>query len=205
MMSTDSRYALLANGANFSCQVLDQLKAIGFPPNLVVLPEYPPAKQATHKNFDIELSSPHFISQIADIPIEYAPQAKQHSLIEIFQQHAIDFMLIACWPYLIDQSVYQRPIKAALNLHPSLLPEYRGPDPLNRQIAGLETSIGITLHLLNARFDQGDIVDQASFEVSNEELELTLLEQRCAVVGVALYVNAIKTFGTDSWNPIPQH
>jgi methionyl-tRNA formyltransferase len=113
-------------------------------------------------------------------------------------------MLVACWPYLIDSSIYQCVDKAALNLHPSLLPDHRGPDPLNQQLAMRETKLGVTLHLLNDKFDQGDIVAQAAFELAETEMDLARLQQDCAILGVELFIEATNKFAGEDWQPIPQ-
>jgi methionyl-tRNA formyltransferase len=67
-----------------------------------------------------------------------------------------------------------------------------------------ETKLGVTLHLLNDKFDQGDIVAQAAFEVAEAELNLARLQQDCAILGVELFIEATNNFADEGWEPIPQ-
>ena len=92
--------------------------------------------------------------------------------------------------------------RAALNLHPSLLPRYRGPDPVGRQLEVDDRHFGVTLHLLDNRFDRGDIVSQAEFETGIETLTQEQIEWRCAQQGVGLFVDAVH-HGCAAWRVRP--
>jgi methionyl-tRNA formyltransferase len=72
-----------------------------------------------------------------------------------------DVICVACFPYLLPKSLTHSPsIKYALNLHPSLLPAYRGPAPLFWIFHdGLEQA-GVTIHLVESSADTGDIIAQ---------------------------------------------
>lgn len=71
-----------------------------------------------------------------------------------------DYILVACFPFRIPEILIQAPRIACLNIHPSLLPKYRGPDPIFWQLKYGESQTGVSLHLLNAGFDTGPIVMQ---------------------------------------------
>ena len=205
-MKADSRFALLTNGSAFSRYVAESLLASRYLPSLIALPDYPPADTATNENFNIQAVSPQpkIITLLPGIPVVYAPASNSRALIQYLGKLDIDYILVACWPYLIDTSIYRCPHKAALNLHPSLLPAYRGPDPLNQQISNRETKLGVTLHLLNDKFDQGDIVAQAGFKVADTELALDHLQRQCAILGVELFIHALNDFSGEGWRPVPQ-
>ena len=189
------RFALFANGANFSCRVLHHLIENNFPPDLIVLPEYPdaPDQPVSQLNFKSKTRSNPILAISDDIPLEYAPLSKQTALVPVLREQPFDYLLVACWPYLIDMSIVRSVSKAALNLHPSLLPLYRGPDPVEMQIACKEKNPGVSLHLLSERFDQGDIVNQAAInQVDNHDR--LLIENQCAMTGAELFIKAIEEF-----------
>lgn len=199
------RYALLASGANFSCQVLQALRRKHYQPTLLVLPEYPPAKSMSNPDTEIVAASPRrpFLELGQDIVIGYAPADQQAECASLIQQAAIDYILVACWPYLIGEALITSPTKAALNLHPSLLPDFRGPNPIEQQLARGMSRFGVTLHLLNQQFDRGDIVAQAELIDIDENADLEYLEHRNAVQGVELFLEAIKSHD-EGWKPIQQ-
>jgi methionyl-tRNA formyltransferase len=62
--------------------------------------------------------------------------------------------------YIFPPALLQLPPRGCLNLHPSLLPAYRGPAPLFWQFRQGERRTGVTLHLMNERTDTGDILLQ---------------------------------------------
>ena len=195
------RYALLTNGSRFSRAILEQLLNHDFVPTLLVLPEYPPASV----DGDILRVEPEreFLSMASDIELLYAPRQTQDRCAEQIRQREIDYILVACWPYLIDADLRECAGLASLNLHPSKLPRYRGADPLQQQIAANDRNAGVTLHLLDAQFDHGNIIGQREFEVDAHRLEPVYLETRCAKLGVELFIAALKA-GQGSWQPVPQ-
>jgi len=210
MMSPESglprdRFALFANGANFSCEVLQALREKHFLPTLLLLPEYPPAKKRSDPGNEIVSAAPRrrFLELGQDIEFGYAPVARQAECAHLVQQAAIDFLLVACWPYLIGEILITSPRKAALNLHPSLLPDFRGPNPIEQQLARGTSSFGVTLHLLNEQFDRGDIIAQAALSDFDEKADRTCLEHRSATQGVELFIEAVKGYD-HGWKPIRQ-
>ncbi len=199
------RFALLASGANFSCEVLQALREKHFLPTLIFMPEYPPAKKMPDRGTEIDIATPRrrFLELGQDIEIDYAPAARQSECARLVQQTSIDFLLVACWPYLISETLIASPRKAALNLHPSLLPDYRGPNPIEQQLARGASSFGVTLHLLNQQFDRGDIIAQAELNEIDERVDRAYLEYRSAIQGVELFIKAVKSHD-QGWKPVPQ-
>lgn len=201
----DNRVAFLASGANFSCEVMQALQQLHHPPGLLVLPEYPPAQPVSKPENDLIPATPErrILTLGEGIETVYAPVAKQAELSRIIRQRDIDFILVACWTYLIGNDLLKSPRKAALNLHPSLLPEFRGPNPIEQQLAQQANRFGVTLHLLNDTFDQGDIIAQAELTGVGTSPELLQLEHRCALLGAELFIDAVKEY-QQGWDPMPQ-
>lgn len=196
-------FALLANGAFFSCTVLQALLRRNCRPRLLLLPEYPPAPEPAARGIEVAAETAPPILRIAeDIEIAYAPRARQRESAALVASRRIDFLLVACWPYLIDREFAASARGAALNLHPSLLPKYRGPDPLQQQLAAGDRHFGVTLHLLEQQFDRGDIVAQAELTDVDRDAGLKDLEWRCAELGVLLLCDALRAW--PNWNPLPQ-
>lgn len=77
-----------------------------------------------------------------------------------FEEMKPDLGVAACFPWLLPESWLAIPALGVLNLHPSLLPAYRGPYPLFWQLRASEERTGVTLHLMDAGADTGSIVAQ---------------------------------------------
>lgn len=71
---------------------------------------------------------------------------------------APDLILVACFPYRLSPEVFRLPPVACWNLHPSLLPRYRGPYPVFWQLRAGERATGVTLHHVSERLDSGDVI-----------------------------------------------
>ena len=193
------RYALLASGAAFSCAVLQALLRRGYPPGLLILPEYPPASAPAGIEVG-DREGRRILALAGDIDIDYAPEASQADCAVRVGARGIDFLLVACWPYLIEHGFAASAACAALNLHPSLLPKYRGADPLRQQAAAGDGRFGVSLHLLDEQFDHGDIIAQA--ELGEGVAERADIEPRLAELGALLFIDALRAW--PDWQPVPQ-
>jgi len=79
-----------------------------------------------------------------------------------FERMAPDLVVIACFHRILPRGWLRVPRWGCLNLHPSLLPAYRGPSPLFWQFRAGERTTGISLHWLDARVDTGPLAAQAA-------------------------------------------
>jgi len=199
-----TRFALFSSGANFSCEVLQSLIQKDYRPELLVLPEYPPADSGAEADSMLITATPQrrLLTLARDLEVAYAPAPRQADFARLLERRAIDFLLVACWPYLIEGRVLEQARKAALNLHPSLLPHYRGPNPLQSQLAAGDSEFGVTLHQLDQRFDHGDIIAQAELASTGLAQQRAILERHCARRGVELFIEAVSSY--PDWNPVAQ-
>ncbi|MDH5326918.1 MAG: formyltransferase family protein [Gammaproteobacteria bacterium] len=83
-----------------------------------------------------------------------------------FWRQAPDFLVTACFPYLLPQRLINMAQVAALNLHPSLLPGYRGPHPVFWQLRHGANTVGISLHFLEPEVDAGALLAQSTVDLS---------------------------------------
>jgi methionyl-tRNA formyltransferase len=87
--------------------------------------------------------------------------------------------------HLIPENVLALASIGAFNLHPSLLPAYRGRAPVNWVLVNGERETGVTLHYMVARADAGDIVGQRAVDVDDSDNALTLY-RKLVPLGVEL-------------------
>ncbi len=77
----------------------------------------------------------------------------------------IDLMLVGTWREKIRREIFEVPRLASVNVHPSLLPKYRGPNPYLQVIKNQERFSGFTLHLIDEKFDHGAILYQKRVDI----------------------------------------
>lgn len=80
-----------------------------------------------------------------------------------------DAFVVASYGKILPQSVLDIPSRFALNIHPSLLPKYRGAAPLNWQIINGERECGVTFFRMTAEMDAGDVIWQKNFPLLADE------------------------------------
>lgn len=107
---------------------------------------------------------------------------------EILKLNA-DIILVGTWREKLKKEIINLPVIATVNVHPSYLPEYRGPNPYLQTILHRETKSGLTFHLMDEKFDNGSILAQKRInimpnETSKELKARTVFEARlmCADV-----------------------
>ena len=99
---------------------------------------------------------------------------------------------VACFPMRIPPALLAVPRHGFLNLHPSLLPRHRGPEPLFWTFRAGERTAGATVHFMDEQLDTGDIVAQAPVELP-DGIGGRAAEQLCTAAGTALLVEALQT------------
>jgi methionyl-tRNA formyltransferase len=93
--------------------------------------------------------------------------------------------------------------RGGINIHPSLLPKYRGPTPIQAAILNRDTETGITIQRLALEMDAGDILAQKRFPLTGRETTLSLSET-AAREGAALMAEIIRKLHADEIEGIPQ-
>ncbi|MBP3820433.1 hypothetical protein J6G99_02175 [bacterium] len=77
----------------------------------------------------------------------------------------IDLVIVGTWKEKIQPETFNIPKIATINVHPSLLPKYRGPNPYLQTILHNEEFSGVTLHLMTEEYDAGPILKQKKIKI----------------------------------------
>ena len=141
----------------FSIIVLEELIQAGYTPSLCITqPDKPKGRKLVLtptpiKQFCIEKNIPYITPE-------------KLSAEEITSLHTeYDFFVIASYGKIIPQSILDIPKHGCLNVHPSLLPQYRGASPIETAILNDTKDTGVTIMLMDAQMDHGPIIKQAEY------------------------------------------
>ena len=108
----------------------------------------------------------------------YQPErVRKPDFIGTLKHLAPDVIVVAAFGQLLPQIVLDIPPCGTINLHPSLLPKYRGAAPIQWALINGETETGVTLMLLDAGEDTGDIICAERIPIKDTDTALTLTEQ----------------------------
>ena len=114
-----------------------------------------------------------------------------------------DIAVLAAYGYILKSPLLALPSLGFLNIHPSLLPRYRGAAPIQRALLAGEQETGVTVIALSEEVDAGDIIEQEAVPVGPDEIAGEL-SQRLADVGARLVLDALTRFGAGTATRTPQ-
>ena len=103
-----------------------------------------------------------------------------------------DVFIVASYGKLIPESWLGIPSQAALNIHPSLLPKYRGAAPIPWQILNGEKETGVSVAMVTKDLDAGDIVHQIRIPLEEDETTVSLTERLAQLAREALEAVILK-------------
>lgn len=132
----------------------------------------------------------------------YEPQTLRDGLAPLRDAGA-GLFAVASYGKILPSAVLEIPPCGALNVHPSLLPLYRGATPLQAQLRDGVTTSGVTIILMDAGMDTGDIVLQEQSPIGPRET-YGELHDRFAALGAELLARACDLAATGSLEPRPQ-
>lgn len=119
------------------------------------------------------------------------------------QSWAPDLIVVAAFGQILPPSVLDIPAYGVLNIHPSLLPRWRGASPIQAALLAGDEITGVTVMQLDAGLDTGPIVTQRKVKIRPTE-NAGELEQRLAVEGANLLLDSLPAYLTGELTPEPQ-
>ena len=114
-------------------------------------------------------------------------------LLKKLLSNNINLICLAGFMKILSGNFIKNFAKPILNIHPSLLPKYKGLKTHKRVIENKEEYSGSTVHLVNAKLDSGKIILQKQIKISKKENEKSL-EKKILKIEHKLYPEAIKKF-----------
>lgn len=103
------------------------------------------------------------------IPVTEIDSFKDETAVHSITDPRPDLLVVVSFGLIIPKWFLDQPTIGAINVHPSLLPRYRGPSPLQWVIWNGEKETGVTIMKMSERMDAGDIVFQESTPLGEEE------------------------------------
>lgn len=121
--------------------------------------------------------------------------------LAIIKSFTPDFICLAAYGYILKPEILKLPKIGAINLHPSMLPIYRGPAPIQWAILNGDEVTGVTTMSMNEKIDQGGILLQRTVGIQPEET-YGEIEDKLSKIGADLLIETIDKF--NSLQPIAQ-
>ena len=114
-------------------------------------------------------------------------------ILKILNQNHIELICLAGFMKILSKRIIKKYKNKILNIHPSLLPRYKGLNTHKRVIENKEAFTGCTIHLVNSKLDSGKIILQKKIKVLKKD-NVKSLSKRLLKVENQIYPKALKKF-----------
>jgi methionyl-tRNA formyltransferase len=126
------------------------------------------------------------LAELNHIPVVYADDPNSAELIDRVAGHKPDWLFSFYYRSLFGAALLSVPRRAALNMHGSLLPKYRGRVPINWAIIHGETETGASLHRMEIKPDAGALIDQQAVPILPNDNARQVAQKICCAVEMVM-------------------
>ncbi|MEK7642204.1 MAG: methionyl-tRNA formyltransferase [Patescibacteria group bacterium] len=208
-MILNSKKFTFFGSSEFSVYVLEELLLHDIKPDLIItMPDKPKGRKLVltanivkiwAQNHDIEVLDP-------------ASLKNNPELVSKLQTLSSKLFLVASYGKIIPKEIFDIPDRKTLNIHPSLLPKYRGASPIQSQILNDEKEIGVSIMQVEETMDTGPIIIQKLLPspafrrgTGGEVLGRKELEKILAIEGARLFAHILPEWLSGSIDAIMQN
>lgn len=170
--------------SKFSLIILDKLIENGYIPDFVVTtPDKPKGRKNVITPPLVKISAQKYNLKII--------QPEKLSHLDIECPSGFDLFIVASYGKIIPKNILDIPKHGTLNVHPSLLPKFRGPSPIQSFILSGEKETGVTIMLMDEQIDHGPLVAQQEYQGETSTLNAKQMEEKLAELGGQMLADTI--------------
>lgn len=183
---------------DFASGVLRELLSEGFNISAVITaPDKPAGRgQQIHQSSVKEFATQH------NLPVLQPVNLKDEAFLKELRSIDADLFVVVAFR-MLPEAVWSMPSFGTINLHASLLPQYRGAAPINWAIINGEKITGVTTFFIEKEIDTGKIIEQTSVNIT-EEMNAEELHDVLLSKGAKLVCSSINRIRTKSFEAISQ-
>lgn len=139
----------------------------------------------------------------ASIPVFQPTKLKDEIFLSSIAALNADVAVIVAYGRILPKVLLNLIPRGFINVHPSLLPKYRGPSPMQAAIAANDSASGVTIMRIDEGMDTGPILAQVQIDLDPRETTESLTT-KVVTIGAPLLINSLKDFMNGSTTPQPQ-
>lgn len=137
------------------------------------------------------------------LAVHQPEKVRAPEFLKIFRGLAPDMVVVVAFGQILPKDMIEGPPLGCINVHPSLLPKYRGAAPMNWALIRGEAKTGITIMRMDEGVDSGDILIQEETAVEPGETH-DRLHDRLAVMGARCLLRTLEGLADGTVRPTPQ-
>ncbi len=184
---------------DFALPTLKKLLDGGFSINLVITNPDAPAG----RGYDLKPSPVKSTAKEAGLEVFQPAKLKDPATQAHLTQFHPDAIVVVAYGHILPQWMIDLPRVGCVNLHASLLPNYRGAAPIQWALIHGERTTGVTTTKIDPGLDTGDILLQREVDIRDDDTTLTLSE-RLSTLGADLMVETVRGLERGEIAPRPQ-
>lgn len=124
------------------------------------------------------------VAQVAKelgLPLATPAKCRAPEFIESLKLQHADLFVVAAYGQILPQALLDLPTRGSVNLHGSVLPKWRGAAPVQRSVEAGDTETGVTLMMMDAGLDTGDILSVTTTPIGPDETAGTVYDRLAAL------------------------
>jgi len=157
------------------------------------------------KGRGLKQSSPQIARWAQSVGVQvYMPEdPNSESFIHELTVLAPDVYVLSAYGHILSRKLLDVPRLGGINIHPSLLPQYRGAAPIQRAIMAGEEKTGITIFFMDEKIDHGEMIAQRCIPIDKDDTYGSLSE-KLAGFGAEMVLDALRAIGSGNCSPVKQ-
>ena len=191
---------------DFSAHCLKLLLEHGFVPKAIVCnPDRPTGRKKTITPPPVKVAAEDWSRATGkELPV-LQPEKLDATFQQVLRELNPDFFVVFAYNKIFRKNILDIPRLGTIGVHPSLLPEYRGPSPFQTALLDGKTQTGVTLYLLDEGVDSGPVLAVSEPVRITPTDDFRSLAFKLADVGGKLLVETIPKFLNGEIHPKPQN
>ena len=165
---------------------------------VVTQPDRPAGRGGTLRQPPVKVAA-----QACDVPVFQPPTLRSSDALDRLREWSPEAIVVAAFGQILTSDVLELPPHGCLNVHPSLLPRWRGPAPVPAAIMAGDEVTGVTIMKLDVGVDTGPILSQREVPIRPDDTAATLLA-RLSHIGAELLVETLPPYLSGEIVPQPQ-
>lgn len=138
-----------------------------------------------------------------DITVEQPINFKDTTDQEKLASYNADIMVVVAYGLLLPTVILETPRLGCVNVHGSILPQWRGAAPIQRSLEAGDKETGVTIMQMDKGLDTGDMISKAKCQITQADTSATLYEKLAKLGPVAL-LNTLELMANNEHEAVPQ-
>jgi len=143
------------------------------------------------------------LAEAYSIPVLQPETVKEPSVSEALSAVKPDIIVVVSYGEYIPRSIYESPPFKSINLHPSLLPRWRGAAPVRYALMAGDEETGVTVQYVHKKMDAGDILMQRAVKIDPGDNYGTLCD-KLYPIGAGILLDVLDGLESGTISPTPQ-